>query len=195
MSLKPSSDASQGEGLLVAAARSGDHVAFGRLVDRYKDRIYNLALGYVGDADDADDVAQEIFVKAYGALDSFRGQSQFYTWLYRIGMNACMDWVKSRSRRVDSLSRIRDGEVRAGAGSPLPLTDVALERRELRSLLHRALAQLPDEYRSAVVLREIEDLSYEEIAEALSCSIGTVKSRLFRARAQLKELLKNELGD
>jgi RNA polymerase sigma-70 factor (ECF subfamily) len=192
MSFQESSKQSDaGDMELVAQARKGDREAFSELVRRYYERVYGTIYSLVGDRDDADDLAQEAFLKAYRSLSNFRGQSQFYTWVYRIGVNCCLDWMKSRNRRKDvSLEREPwglDGVFRHPQAS-----DAGVLRKELQAILEQAMETLPVEYRATLVLREIDGLAYDEIAYALGCSVGTVKSRLFRSRAQLREVLEKD---
>jgi len=188
----------EGDWELVSKAREGDQLAFSDLVRRYQDRIYNTVYGLVGDRDDADDVAQEAFVKAYRSLGRFRGNSSFYTWIYRIAVNTCLDWMKSRARRSD-VPIDRDVPGSPDAASPLYRPPESADTQALRNDLHRvlqeALSALSPEFRVTTVLREIDGLSYGEISSILGCSTGTVKSRLFRARSQLRLLLEDQHGE
>ena len=179
---------------LVARAREGDPEAFSRLVSQHYERIFGTVYSLIGNRDDADDLTQEVFLKAYRSLGRFRGKSQFYTWLYRIGVNACLDWLKSRKRRSGDLSVEREQwEGREDRGlTGQVATDAGVERQELQAILEQALDTLPDEYRMTVVLREIDGLAYEEIADLLRCNVGTVKSRLFRARMRLRTVLERD---
>ena len=183
------------ESELVARAREGDRAAFSQLVWHHQDQIHNMVYALVGDRDDADDLAQEVFVKAYRSLPRVRGGSKFHTWLYRIGVNCALDHVRSRNRRRSlalECDRCRDTDlVDPGVSSP-EASDSKVMRKELQAILERALASLPPDHRAAVVLRDIDGLHYEEIAYATNCSIGTVKSRLFRARARLRKLLERD---
>jgi RNA polymerase sigma-70 factor (ECF subfamily) len=172
---------------LIAATLAGDTTAFGRLVGLYQDRLYNSLLRVLGSAEDARDLTQDAFVQAYVKLKSFRGSSAFYTWLYRIAFNLAMSHAR-RSHKMASL----DG-VKTGWGSePLdgqPSPDAECLRHEQVELVHAGLAALSMEYRQILVLREIDGCRYEEIAEILNLPIGTVRSRLFRARLQLRDYL------
>ncbi len=183
------------ESELVARARVGDRDAFGKLVWHHHVQIHNMVFALVGDRDDADDLAQEVFVKAYRTLPRFRGRSKFHTWLYRIGVNCALDHVRSRNRRrslAPECERWRDPD-QMDPGIPSPeASDSRVIRKELQAILERALACLPPDHRAAVVLRDIDGLHYEEIAYATNCSIGTVKSRLFRARARLRKVLERD---
>ncbi|MDP6776875.1 MAG: sigma-70 family RNA polymerase sigma factor [Candidatus Latescibacteria bacterium] len=183
------------ESKLVARAREGDRDAFGRLVWNHHVQIHNMVYALVGDRDDADDLAQEVFVKAYRSLPRFRGRSKFHTWLYRIGVNCALDHVRSRNRRrtltLDCDRSHESAPPDPGSSSP-ESSDSRVMRKELQAILERALATLPPDHRVAVVLRDIDGLHYDEIAYATNCSIGTVKSRLFRARARLRKVLERD---
>lgn len=171
----------------VEAALAGDKDAFGDLVERYQQRLFNTIFRVVGVHDDALDLVQDAFIQAYAKLGAFRGDSQFYTWLYRIAMNLALSHCRRRrpAASVDDCKERRGEEpVDEGAGpesQAAALEDVAQ--------IQEALARLGTEHRQILVLREIEGCSYESIAEILSLPVGTVRSRLFRARTQLKEQL------
>ena len=172
---------------LIAATLAGDTAAFGRLVGLYQDRLYNSLLRVLGSTEDARDVVQDAFVQAFLKLDSFRGSSAFYTWLYRIAFNLAMSHAR-RERKTVSLDRVKAGCGNEPIdGQPMPDHDVL--RTERVAMVHAALAELTVEYRQILVLREIEGCRYEEIAEILELPVGTVRSRLFRARLQLRDLL------
>ena len=178
---------------LIEATRAGDAEAFGRLVERYQDRLYNSLLRVLGSAEDARDVVQDAFVQAYVKLETFRGSAAFYTWLYRIGFNLAMSHARKR-RPVTSLEQARENfGHEAVDGQPLP--DAHLVRRERVQLVHAALAALSTEYRQILVLRELEGCRYDQIAEILDLPVGTVRSRLFRAREQLREQLEPALRE
>jgi RNA polymerase sigma-70 factor (ECF subfamily) len=169
--------------------RAGDAPAFEELVMTYQHRVFGVALRMLGNRAEAEDVAQEAFVRAHRALGEFRGDAKLSTWLYAITSRLCLNRLASGERRMarqgeDALLRLSD------AG---PRPDAALERRELETALGRAIAELPEDRRIVVVLRDIEGLSYEEIAQALELELGTVRSRLHRARAELKEKLERFL--
>jgi RNA polymerase sigma-70 factor (ECF subfamily) len=176
---------------LIAATLAGDAAAFGRLVELYQDRLYNSLLRVVGSAEDAGDIVQDAFVQAYVKLDTFRGSSAFYTWLYRIAFNLAMSHAR-RGRKTVSL----DG-IKALVGSePVdhqPAPEAGLEQNEQVELVHAALAELSTEYRTILVLREIDGCRYEEIAEIFGLPVGTVRSRLFRARLALRDQLSPRL--
>lgn len=180
----------------VRAARGGDRRAFAKLVDAYQQRVYAIAYGIVRERDDAWDVAQEAFVKAYQNLSRFEGTSAFYTWLYRITYNVSIDHVRDRARRQsprDEPETVHERATGAGPEHPEQVSD----RKELAAVLRAAMQQLSEKHRAIIVLREVEGLSYEEMAEVLGISKGTVMSRLFHARQNLQEILRPyvETGD
>jgi RNA polymerase sigma-70 factor (ECF subfamily) len=169
--------------------RAGDAPAFEELVMTYQHRVFGVALRMLGNRAEAEDVAQEAFVRAHRALGEFRGDAKLSTWLYAITSRLCLNRLASGERRMtrqgeDALLRLSD------AG---PRPDAAQERRELETALGRAIAELPEDRRIVVVLRDLEGLSYEEIAQVLELELGTVRSRLHRARAELKEKLERFL--
>jgi RNA polymerase sigma-70 factor (ECF subfamily) len=169
--------------------RAGDAPAFEELVMTYQHRVFGVALRMLGNRAEAEDVAQEAFVRAHRALGEFRGDAKLSTWLYAITSRLCLNRLASGERRLtrqgeDALLRLSD------AG---PRPDAALERRELETALGQAIAELPEDRRIVVVLRDLEGLSYEEIAQVLELTLGTVRSRLHRARADLKEKLERFL--
>ncbi len=185
------------ESALLLRAQKGDADAFEELVRAFEGTVYHLALRQLGSREDAEDAAQEVFLKAYTALGSFRGESRFSVWLYRITNNVCIDMLRRRRETV-SLS----GEDEDGAETELALPDerfdpVALaERKDLREQVGKALRQLPPDAREILLLRELGGQRYDEIAETLGLDIGTVKSRIFRARKKLCALLEgNFSGD
>lgn len=177
---------------LVERAQKGDQRAFELLVRKYQYKIIQLVSRLVGDGD-APDVAQETFIKAYRALKGFQGNSQFYTWLYRIGINTAKNHLVSRHRRPSNQDiDIQDAEL---YGHTEQLSDVdtpeaLLLTQEIKQKVGEAIAKLPSDLRQAITLRELEGLSYEEIAEIMDCPIGTVRSRIFRAREAVDFVLK-----
>ncbi|MEL7045584.1 MAG: RNA polymerase sigma factor RpoE [Pseudomonadota bacterium] len=181
---------------LVQRVQKGDRRAFDLLVLKYQHKIMSLISRYVHDADEVQDVAQEAFIKAYRALPKFRGDSAFYTWLYRIAINTAKNHLVSRSRRppgsdVDP----EDAEFMESAGQlrDMENPENSLFGDELRRTVNDALAELPDDLRAAVTLREFDGLSYEEIAEVMECPVGTVRSRIFRAREAIDVRVKAQL--
>lgn len=182
---------------LVERAQSGDKRAFELLVVKYQRRIVRLVSRLVRDPAEVEDVAQEAFIKAYRALPSFRGESAFYTWLYRIALNTAKNYLASQGRRPQLAGDFvdEDGE-HFDATQQMPdfhTPESELSNRQIVSTVNEAVAALPEDLRTAVTLREMEGLSYEEIASVMNCPIGTVRSRIFRAReaiaARLRPLL------
>jgi RNA polymerase sigma-70 factor (ECF subfamily) len=169
--------------------RAGDATAFEELVITYQHRVFGVALRMLGNAAEAQEVAQEAFVRAHRGLGDFRGEAKLSTWLYAITSRLCLTRLGSGERRL-----ARQGEealLRLADASPRP--DAALEHSELEAALQRAIAELPEDRRIVVVLRDLEGLSYEEIAQVLDLELGTVRSRLHRARADLKDKLERFL--
>ena len=176
------------EQAIVRRVQDGDVNAFGDLVAAYEKNVYNLALRMTGSAQDAEDMAQEAFLKAYSSLAGFRGESKFSVWLYRIVANVCLDFLRKKGKRqtVSLSAEDDDGEdvvldVPDTAQSP----EALLEKKLTRDAVRRGLASLPEDARQILLLREIQGLSYEEIGETLGLEAGTVKSRIFRARKKL----------
>jgi RNA polymerase sigma-70 factor (ECF subfamily) len=181
---------------LVARAQEGDQRAFELLVRKYQYKIIQLVSRLVGDAD-APDVAQESFIKAYRALKAFRGQSAFYTWLYRIGINTAKNHLVARGRRPSGQDiDVADAELYGHMEqmSDVETPEAILLSEEIKRKVGEAIAKLPADLRQAITLRELEGLSYEEIAEVMDCPIGTVRSRIFRAREAIDDVIKPLLG-
>ena len=176
------------ESEIVRRVLGGDVNAFERLVTDYEKNVYSIALRMTGNSEDAADMTQEAFIKAYNSLGSFRGDSKFSVWLYRIVSNVCLDFLRSRTRKPTVSLSVEDDE---GEEAQLDVADesqspeLLLERSLTRDAVRRGLAQLAPDYRQILLLREIQGLSYEEISQALSLDLGTVKSRIFRARKKL----------
>jgi RNA polymerase sigma-70 factor (ECF subfamily) len=178
---------------LVRRAQRGERAAFDLLVLRYQHKVIKLVARLLRDPAEAEDVAQEAFVKAYRALASFRGDSAFYTWLYRIAVNTARNAMASRQRRpLDYEAELSDSE-QSNVESRLRHSDTpeaSVLSEEIRETVNRAVADLPEDLRTAIILREVEGLSYEEIAAAMDCPVGTVRSRIFRAREAIDRSLK-----
>jgi RNA polymerase sigma-70 factor (ECF subfamily) len=178
---------------LVEQVQRGDKQAFDVLVLKYQNKIIQLVNRYVHDSDEARDVAQEAFIKAYRAIDRFRGDSAFYTWLYRIAINTAKNYLVASGRRPPrSDIDAQDAEQYEGAAG---LKEYATPERlllkdEIQAAIAEAIDALPDDLRTAITLRELEGLSYEEIAQTMDCPIGTVRSRIFRARDAIDTRLK-----
>ena len=173
---------------LVVKVQKGDKRAFDLLVLKYQHKVHAIVGRFVRDTYEVADVVQEAFIKAYRALPKFRGESQFYTWLYRIAVNTAKNYLVSRSRRppgsdvdIDDAEYYSGSEYLKDLGTP----ENQLFRDELESVIVKSIAELPEDLRTAVTLREYEGLSYEEIAEIMECPVGTVRSRIFRARESI----------
>ncbi len=176
------------ESRIVQKVLKGDVNAFEKLVLAYEKNIYNIALRMTGNSEDASDMTQEAFIKAYNSLQSFRGDSKFSVWIYRIATNVCLDFLRSKSRRPTvSLSvEDNDGEdVQLDVADESQSPELLLDRQMTRESVRRGLETLSPEYRQILLLREIQGLSYDEISQALGLEVGTVKSRIFRARKKL----------
>lgn len=173
---------------LVAKVQKGDKQAFDLLVIKYQHRIFAIISRYVKDSAEVHDVAQEAFIKAYRAIGNFRGDSAFYTWIYRIAINTAKNYLVSRGRRPPA-SDVDMDDAEFYAGSDMLRDNASPEqqmmRDQLESVVFKAIQSLPEDLRTAVSLREMEGLSYEEIAEVMSCPVGTVRSRIFRAREHI----------
>ena len=184
---------SQVDQLLVERVQKGDQYAFDLLISKYQHRIVSLVNRYVNDHAEALDVAQEAFIKAYRAIGNFRGDSAFYTWLYRIAINTAKNWLVAQKRRppafdidaVDAEQYDMDSRLKDRA-----TPENELLREEIKETVYRTIAELPEDLRTAIVLREMEGMSYEEIATTMECPIGTVRSRIFRAREAIDEKLR-----
>ena len=180
---------------LIARAKQGDHSAFEQLVRDNEKRIYNLTLRMVGNPEDALDLSQEAFLNAWKGLGSFKGDSAFSTWLYRLASNACLDFLRSKKRRQDTTGSplsLDDEEAPPPPADDSNRPDLQLERKERIQALHRALDGLPVHHRQILVMRELSGLSYQEISDTLNLDLGTVKSRLTRARLALKKILSED---
>jgi RNA polymerase sigma-70 factor (ECF subfamily) len=176
---------------LVRRSRTGDLDAFDELVRKYQSKVYTLAFRFMGNHADAGDLSQDAFIRAYQALSSFRGDASFATWLYRITANVCRDEIRKQSRykkvSLDEVIMQPGGSGSLAATGPTP--EESLEKVELKDVVQRHLNALSDEHRLILVMRDIQGMSYDEIAASLDCTLGTVKSRLNRARQTLKKRL------
>jgi RNA polymerase sigma-70 factor (ECF subfamily) len=188
--------ASDNDQQLVRKVQAGDKRAFDLLVLKYQHKIFGLISRYIHDSHEVQDVAQEAFIKAYRALPRFRGDSAFYTWLYRIAINTAKNHLVSRGRRPPGSDvEIEDAEYfdSGSALRDLENPENALFGEELKAVVNRAINELPDDLRSAVTLREFDGLSYEDIAEIMDCPVGTVRSRIFRAREAIDKQVQAQL--
>jgi len=189
MALKLVQDAPLQDADLVREAIAGNPLSFQLLVERYQGRLFALARHYTSSPVEVEDIVQDTFLKAYSRLDTFQYQSAFYTWLYRIATNTVLDFLKRRGRCP--VQAVEDPEL---VGSPetdqrIVRPDARLEQEEIATITHTILEGMPEIFRTVLVMREFEEMAYQEIADVLDISIGTVESRLFRARARFKEKL------
>lgn len=183
---------------LVERAQRGDKQAFGLLVSKYQRKLGRLLSRFIRDSTEVEDVTQEAFIKAYRALPTFRGDSAFYTWLYRIGINTAKNYLVALGRRAPTTTSL-DAEDAESLEEGDQLRDLntpenQLMSRQVAETVNQSLGQLPEELRTAITLREIEGLSYEDIANIMNCPIGTVRSRIFRAREAIAEKLRPLIG-
>jgi RNA polymerase sigma-70 factor, ECF subfamily len=182
---------------LVKRCQAGQAEAFDELVTRYRTRIFAMIYSMVHNEQDAWDLAQESFIKAWKSIKRFRGRSSFYTWMYRIMMNVTIDWlrkkqVKGAGMEFDDALQLREIDPASKTVPKAdPLPHERMERAEIRAKIDKAIAQLSPEHRAVILMKEIEEMQYHEIAETLGCSIGTVMSRLFYARKKLQNLLRD----
>lgn len=183
---------------LVERAQRGEKLAFELLVAKYQRKLGRLLSRFVRDPAEVEDVTQEAFIKAYRALPSFRGESAFYTWLYRIGINTAKNYLVAQGRRAptttefdsDEAENFEDGDQLRDINTP----ENELQSKQIAQTVNHAMESLPDELRTAITLREIDGLSYEDIATMMNCPIGTVRSRIFRAREVIAQQLRPLLG-
>jgi RNA polymerase sigma-70 factor (ECF subfamily) len=183
---------------LVARAQAGDKRAFELLVEKYQRKLARLLSRFIRDPAEVEDVTQEAFIKAYRALPAFRGDSAFYTWLYRIGINTAKNYLMAMGRRAPTSTEV-EAEEAEGFEEGEQLRDIntpesLLLSNEIAETVNSTIEQLPEELRTAIQMREIEGMSYEDIAKAMNCPIGTVRSRIFRAREAIAEQLRPLLG-
>jgi RNA polymerase sigma-70 factor (ECF subfamily) len=179
---------------LVARAQQGDKQAFSLLVEKYQRKLTRLLSRFIRDQAEVEDVTQEAFIKAYRALPAFRGDSAFYTWLYRIGINTAKNYLMAMGRRAPTSTEV-EAEDAEGFEEGEQLRDIntpesVLLSNEIAETVNSTIEQLPEELRRAIQMREIEGMSYEDIAQAMDCPIGTVRSRIFRAREAIAEKLR-----
>lgn len=178
---------------LVDQAKQGHMPAFEMLVNRYQQRVANVIAKLVKDRSEIEDIAQEVFIKVYRALPRFRGDSSFYTWVYRIAINTAKNYLVAKSRRIQN-TQVEYEEAESFSVNEehrnLDTPDAVYARGELEQVMSKAINQLPDDLKTAIVLREVDGLSYEDIAEEMDCPIGTVRSRIFRARDAIDQALK-----
>lgn len=199
----PANSADAKERRLVRRLKQGDERAFQELVETYQDRVFTLVFRMMGNRQEAEDVAQEVFFSVYRAMHRFRGDARLYTWIYRIAINACNSRLKylkgrklDRQQSIDANSpELSQGQARTGLQSSVPGPEAMAQGNRLQQAIARELGQLDPDHRQVLVLRDIQGLPYEDIVKITGLAEGTVKSRLHRARIALKSRLKAELGD
>jgi RNA polymerase sigma-70 factor, ECF subfamily len=181
---------------LVEMCRRGDAHAFETLFRKYQTYVYNISLGMLSNTEDAADVTQETFLRLHRSMDSFRGDSSFSTWLYRVAVNLCITELRRRNRsRFQFLDDVIHNEDVPLHEEPSPHPEEVVQQQEERQIVHRVLSMLPPDYRAVMVLRHFQQLAYEEIAEVLGLSISQVKTRLFRARKMFKDRFESFTGE
>jgi len=203
MSPRVSLSDDRSEAQFIARLVARDESAFNELVLTYERRVYGLVFRMLGRRDEAEDLAQEVFVQVFKAIDQFRGESKLSTWIYRIAVNLCKNRTKYLSRRhageqddIDAMAeRVPFSAARAATVSDMGRPDELVEGMQLEAIVKRAIQKLDPEFREALVLCDVEDMPYEEIAQIAGVPVGTVKSRIHRARAQLKALVEKQLGE
>lgn len=186
---------------LVERAKSGDIEAFEQLIISCEKKVFNIAYRMIGNYDDANELAQEVFLKAFRSIKKFKGDSLFSTWIYKITANVCLDELRKRKKKVvislDQDIELNEGEVKRQIPDDAPTPDLEVESNEIKSAVNESIQQLPEDYKSVIILRDIQGFSYTEISKIVNCPEGTVKSRINRARQALKKILqgKKELFD
>ena len=186
---------------LISQCRAGDQGAFKELVQRYQRKVYGIAFGMLHSSEDAMDVTQDVFIKIHKYLDRFQGTSSFYTWMYRMVVNLCIDHLRKEGRAKivdydDSLAHDENGEGGFQLSSSWDTNPgKVLARKEISSMIHGALQQLSPNHRAVLLMREVDGLSYSEMAEIMRCTRGTIMSRLFHARKQMQQSLLQTLGE
>lgn len=183
--------------VLIARFKEGDDSSFRELVEKYQSRVYSIVLAIIGDKNDAEDLSQEIFVKVYRFLHQFKGRSKFFTWLYRLTINTCIS-ARNKKKKDNEIYQFQSEKnlisahiLQSDAKSPMEI----LQNKELEEKIKLALDSLSDGLKEVFVLREIEDLSYKQLSKIFNCPEGTIKSRLFRAREELKKKLEPYIDD
>ncbi|MTI48569.1 sigma-70 family RNA polymerase sigma factor [Sporosalibacterium faouarense] len=181
---------------LIKKCAKGDLDAFEDLISKYEKKAYNIALKILKNPEDAMDISQEAFIKVYKSIKKFKFQSSFSTWLYRIVTNTCMDFLRKNKLQVYSLDnpiKTDDGEIEREVKDNSNSTEEMYEKKMTKELVHQSIDKLDEIHRVAIILRDIEGFSYQEISEILGCTMGTVKSRISRARSSLKEIILEEM--
>lgn len=184
------------ENRLIKEAKSGSVEAFEELIKQCQKKVFNIAYKMTGNYDDANELAQEAFIRAYKSINKFKGDSLFSTWIYRITTNVCLDELRKRkNQKVISLDediKYNDEEVKQQIKDESPGPEKILEKKEINGLIRECIESLPPDYKTVIILRDIEGFSYEEISKIVNCPEGTVKSRINRARKTLRDIFKNK---
>lgn len=182
-------------GILLKLAKEGDTSAFEKLISQHQKSVYNMAFRMLGNREDAYDAAQEVFIRVYKALPGFREQSMLSTWVYRITKNVCLDMIRKNKKQntvsIDRETDYGDGPLRMQLEDPGLTPDETAERNELVKKVREGIAKLPEKHRMIIIMRDMQNLSYDEIAKILRCPEGTVKSRINRARNALRDIIEN----
>lgn len=184
------------ENVLIEKSKKGDIHAFETLIEAYQKKVFNIAFGMLHNYEDANDAAQEVFIRVFKSIKNFKGESSFSTWLYRITANVCLDELRKRKNKnvvsIDEDITLEEGEISRQIIDDSPTPDIVAEKNELRKIIYNAISELSEEHKTVIVLRELHGFSYDEISEMIKCPQGTVKSRISRARNILKNILKNK---
>lgn len=184
---------SENEKYLLVKAKNGDIEAFETLIESHQKKVFNIALRMVGNYEDAAELAQDVFVRIFKSIKGFKEESSFSTWVYKITTNVCLDELRKRKNKntvsLDENIKVEDGEIKREIRDYKESPEEALEKKELKKAVHHAINALPDMQKTMIVMRDIHGFSYEEIAQMVKCPDGTVKSRINRARRELKEIL------
>mgnify|MGYP001118794884 FL=1 len=184
---------SESEKDLVDRARMGDVEAFEQLIESCQKKVFNIAFRMIGNYDDANELAQEVFLKAFRSINKFKGDSLFSTWIYKVTANVCLDEIRRRKKRMvfslDEDMEFNDGEVKRQIPDSSPTPDITAETNEIKNAVNKSIQELPEDYKSVIILRDIQGFSYDEISRIVNCPEGTVKSRINRARQALKKIL------
>ncbi|HHX18524.1 MAG TPA: sigma-70 family RNA polymerase sigma factor [Clostridium sp.] len=184
------------ESQLIKEAKSGNVEAFEELIKQNEKKVFNIAYKMMGNYDDANELAQEAFIKAYKSINKFKGDSLFSTWIYRITTNVCLDELRKRkNKKVISLNehiKYNDEEIKPQVKDERPGPEKIFEKKETKNLINQCIESLPADYKTVIILRDIEGFTYEEIAKIINCPEGTVKSRISRARKALRDIFKNK---
>lgn len=187
---------SDNEKALVERAKSGDIEAFEKLIEGCQKKVFNIAFRMIGNYDDANELAQEVFLKAFRSIKKFKGDSLFSTWIYKVTANVCLDEIRRRKNKfiysLDEEVEYGDGELKRQIPDNAPTPDVEVEINEIKNVVNKSIQELPKDYKSIIILRDIQGLSYDEISKIFDCPEGTVKSRINRARQALKKILQGK---